>query len=174
MENMKEMHLLTTAALRFVQDVNAYVKSKGYILLQEEPIIHLRTEEKLSMTITQQIYVGDSDIEITVSAYLEEGDAEEMVVETTFESLLGESLNVHDIYSFLRKLRDERTNHFFVCVRGSQEDGYCDEEISVIIRKKHNTLKDITFQQWDELIHLFQKGLDQSHPLMGYNPEVTP
>lgn len=174
MENMKKMHQLTSTALRFVQDVNDYVKARGYILLQEEPIIHLRTEEHLSMTITQPIYVASSDIELTVSAYLEEGDAEEIVVETTFECLIGDSLNLHEVYGFLQKMRSARTNHFFICVRGSEEDGFCDEEISVIQRKKHNIRKDNTFEQWDELIKLFQRGQNPCGPIIPYNPEVTP
>lgn len=174
MENMKEMHQLTSAALRFVQDVSEYVKERGYILLQEEPIIHLRTEEQLSMTITQPLYIGESDIEVTIAAYLEEGKPDDIVVETTFECLLGDSLNIQEIYRELKKLRDERTNHFFICVRGSQEDSFCDEEISVIIRKKHNIFKDNTFEQWDNLIKLLQKGQEHCHPLLGFNPEVTP
>ncbi|RXT08146.1 hypothetical protein [Ammoniphilus sp. CFH 90114] len=174
MKNMKQMHQLTSAALRFVQDVNDYVKTRGYILLQEEPIIHLKTEERLSMTITQPIYVAASDIEMNVSAYLEEGDLDEIVVESTFECLLGEFLDVQEIYAHLKQIRNERTNHFFICVRGSQEEGFCDEEISVIIRKKHNVRNDNTFEQWDDLIRMFQKGQDQSKPLLPYNPEVTP
>lgn len=174
MENMKEMHQLTSSALQFVQDLNDYVKQHGYILLHDEPIIHLHTEENLSMTITQSIYVTESDIEITAVGYLENSHEEEMVMETTFDFLLGGSITINQIHDLLKGIRDERTNNFFVCIRGSQEDGFCEDEISVVIRKKHCISGDDTFKQWDTLIELIRRGEENSPPFRPFDSQLDP
>jgi len=174
MENMKEMHQLTSSALQFVQDLTDYAKGNGYILLHDEPIIHLHTEESLSMTITQSIYVAEIDIEITAVGYLENSLKQEMVVETTFDFLLGDSITINQIHDLLKGIRDERTNNFFVCIRGSQEEGFCEDEISVVIRKKHAISGDDTFKQWDSLIQLIRQGQEDSPPFLSLDSSVGP
>lgn len=174
MENMKEMHRLTSAALQFVQDIQEYAKARGYILLNEEPIIHLRQEERLSLTITQSVYVTEIDLELTVAGYLEEKEMPEMVVETTFDFLLSNMLTINQVHDLLKRLRDDRTNHFFICIRGSQEDGFCEDEISVVIRKKHHIRQDDTFKQWDAMIKLVEEGLQASPPFLGLDAKLKP
>lgn len=171
---MKEMHRLTTAALQFVQDIQEYARARGYILLDEEPIIHLRQEDRLSLTITQSIYITEIDMEITVSGYLEEKAMPEMVVETTFDFLLSDTLTINEVHDLLKTLRDDRTNHFFICIRGSQEDGFCEDEISVVIRKKHNVRQDDTFKQWDAMIKLVKKGQQASPSFLDLDTKIKP
>lgn len=168
------MHRLTSAALQFVQDIKEYVKERGYILLDEEPIIHLRSEDRLSLTITQSIYVNKSDMELTVVGYLEGKAMPEMVVETTFDFLLSDDLTINRVHDLLKSLRDDRTNHFFICIRGSQEEGFCEDEISVVIRKKHHVRQDDTFKQWDAMIKLVEEGQSTSAPFLGLDSKIKP
>lgn len=174
MENMKEMHRLTSAALQFVQDIQEYAKARGYILLDEEPIIHLRPEDRLSLTITQSIYAAEIDMEITVAGYLEEKEMPDMVVETTFDFLLSDTLTINQVHDLLKRLRDDRTNHFFICIRGSQDDGFCEDEISVVIRKKHHVRQDDTFKQWDAMIKLVKEGEQTNPSFMSLDAKVKP
>lgn len=174
MKNMREMQQLTSAALQFVEDLNQYVKAHNYILLHEEPIIHLRKEEDLSMTITQSIYIAESDIEITVVGYVEQQEVPEMVVESTFDFLLHVSVTINEIHELLKNMRDDRTNHFFICVRGSQEEGFCEDEVSIVIRKKHHTRHDDTFKQWNALIELVKEGQSKHPAFLNLDTKVGP
>ncbi|RKD24631.1 hypothetical protein BEP19_09665 [Ammoniphilus oxalaticus] len=178
MENIKALHQMTSSALRFVQDVTNYTKKHGYILLHEQPKIQCRAneaEEKEAIRVTQSIYVAESDIELTVNGYFTETDDQEITVESTFDFLLDDSIAINQIHDFLKQIRDERTHHFYISIMGSQEEGFAEDEFSVVIRKKHRLGdEDDTFTQWDSFIQFIQQGQDDSSRFLPLDPPLSP
>ncbi|HJV44219.1 MAG TPA: hypothetical protein VJ824_00675 [Bacillota bacterium] len=163
--HMEMMHQFTSMALCFVREVQEYAKKNGFILLQEEPIIHLRTEEKLRLTITQSLYIGESDIELTITGYLEEGADQEMIIEATFDLLLPENAILNDLHDQLNKFRDQKMTHFFLCVKGSKEEGILNDELSVVLRMVHRVGEGQAMHYWDQLLYEFyqaQRNLTKS------------
>lgn len=171
--DMDLMHQLTSMTLSFVQEVQNYARERGFIMLQEEPIIHLRTEERLRLTITQPIYIGESDIELTIVAYLEEGAKQEMVVESTFDLLLPEAALLNDLHQSLDRMRQHTITHFFVCVKGSKEDGIINDELSVVIRTIHQIGQKNTLHLWDQLLHQFSISQNLQRPWASSTPTCS-